>query len=192
MKKVNIIDTIKFFKKLDLFLIENFEDEFELHLGVIGGTYLELFSLRESTKDIDLVLLTQVPNKITEYFKKYMVEKDIEIDFGPPGIFQSMLLNEDMFSRFSFILPNMKTGRFRKYTFKKLKLYLIQPQYFMLVKLEAGTKRGERDINDAKAIQKHFGIKEKEFIEVLEEYDVEIDMVPGLQLTIDLYKKDNF
>lgn len=190
--KLQLKDTILFLRAFDIFLREECKEFDFVEIGLIGGTALELFELRDSTKDIDIMFFTSIPEKIVTFLEIYQKEENIEIDYGMGGSFSSTLLNEEMFSRFSFVYPHLRINRFRKFRFKKLKCYMLNPEAFILTKLEAATKRGERDYNDALSIRKKFGVSKKLFENILQEYRPEIEMVNGMHITIENFIKDSY
>lgn len=190
MRYLKLKDTVNFLRSFDVFLREH--NILECHIGLIGGTALELFNLRESTKDIDIMFFSKPPQEVTYFIENYRKEKNTEIDVGVCGGFTSMLLDGEMFSQFSFILPSVKRNRFMKFKFKNLKIHILIPECFMLVKLEAASKRGERDYADAVAIKNHFQVSKKEFQKICQEYDVEIEMVPRLPQEIEIFLNDEF
>jgi hypothetical protein len=186
---LKLADTLNFLEEFDKFLIKNKK---KIIIGLIGGTALELFHLRESTKDIDLLYFSKPEKEIFEFIDNYSKENEVEIDFKSSNGFQSMLLNEEMFINRNYLISEFKFSWYRKYKFKNLEIRIIEPKYFILIKLEAAATRGDRDYLDAKKIQKFFNIKYEEFLQVYKEYKIEIEIIPRVESLIKIFIKETY
>lgn len=183
-RTLKIQDTLNFFEELDKVLTV------ETHIGLIGGTALEFINLRESTRDIDIVFFSSIHNNIKKFIANYSKEYDVEIDYGEAGSFSSMLLDVDMFKNPKFRITEFKVSYFRHVVFKNLILHIPEPKYFILIKLEAASTRGQRDFEDAKKIKKHFKISKQILQEAYNELNIEIEMIPRMKTEFEIFMKD--
>lgn len=184
MKFLKLKDTAEFLIELDKII------EKETHIGLIGGTALEIFGLRKSTKDIDLVFFQQPSNELANFMNRYSEKNDIEVQFGLPGSFSSQLLDAEMFDG-SITIPTIHLGIMKSYNFEKLKIHILKPNFFILVKLESASTRGERDMDDALSIQKYFKVTLKEFLEAVQNEEIYplIRDIPRLITSIQIFSK---
>lgn len=185
MKSLKLKDTAEFLIELDKVIDK------ETHVGVIGGTALEIFGLRESTKDIDLVFFSKPSNELRNFMDLYTEKNNVEVQYGLPGSFSSQLLDVDMFEG-SYTIPSIHLGFRNDYYFEKLKIHILKPSYFILVKLESASIRGERDMSDALAIQKHFKVTLDDFLKAINNEEIYplLQDIPRIITTIQIFSKN--
>ncbi len=176
---VTVHDFYKFLESLD-----NFSSK-RVDIGIIGGCAMMFYGLRESTKDIDISILSGMDEHISRFIQEYSKENNIEIDFRPPAGFSSMLLNEEMFLHTKDV-AQLKESFLQTYKFKELHLHILNPADFALVKIEAAAYRGGKDFEDAITLLKKFNIPLEAMIAKYQEYRPEIEGIPRMVLEFNM------
>ncbi|MFB6088788.1 MAG: nucleotidyltransferase domain-containing protein [Candidatus Aenigmatarchaeota archaeon] len=171
---------IGFEEQIELLKLVGNQLEGEVECYAIGGTALLFLGLNESTKDIDLVFESEEDRKLMQTalekmgFKGSMDESEFEIYRKEEAIRIDPILLERDDSRFDLFLkdiisfklsPTIKKDIKQKHEFDNLTIYVLRPEYILLLKC-ATDRKGDRV--DAKNIVERMNIDWDKIIEEVE------------------------
>ncbi len=176
---------------LGKFLIsfDNFLDT-KFNIAVIGGCVLTFYDIDHHTEDIDLVFLENPPKGVVDFINLYSEQNGIEIQYGTPERFQSVIMNEDMFDH-SLKIDKFKTSILHSYNFKNLNIFMLKFRYYVLVKIEAGA-HNPKHIQEALRLVKHFQLPAKELMHAYDEYKVYLESSPRVLSEFKFFMRDAY